>query len=507
MYINCKSEAKNKNVLKFHSKGRILNTIVIVFCLLFLCGCSNEESKDRPSERKLKKEIEKQALEYKIDGQSYIFELKNFEVVKGQLNSGGHYDAFCKIELEGQYIDVTSYYVLNCAYYDKAGWEIESSYMYSDEEIVINEVPENRISEYVNAYMTFDSDETTYDNNSICYKYNYKKDTTYYTETGVYGVEGYIYSTNGDLFNREFSCSLRLNEYERYLSVNYEALSGVWMASGLSGKDYYIVVNSGKVDSIDWNIERTTESSTRTIDFYLMHEYNSGTSYITEEETLLTNEISFPLSVGASSYYDEVSGITYDNTVEEMVCYFNLDNIEDSSLKYAGAYLSKGYDLVKLDSYPVFEEVDVENDVTNENNNNSDTNVSDNLSTGNIVFPEWYEVDKLVIKGNEACSCGPEIPWENGISTPMIVYYLFGDNGYLETIYEFYVFDTEEDAKAQWDEYDRLGYSQHFVCDKNLLIKIHYDEEISYEFGLYYSINDLERQYEEADYGWEIVYK
>ena len=305
-------------------------------------------SEDAPTQGELKTMIEENVLNYSIEGQAYKADLKNFEVVKGQKTSEGHYDVYCEITLTGKYIDVTLYYVLNCAYYDITGWEIESASEYEESDICVNELPMEQVSYYTDQYMTFVSDQTTYDNENICCMYDYYKSTEYYTETGNYGVEGYIYCSNSDLFCREYSWFLKKVKNNREVIFNNEKLSGIWMAEGLGEKTYYVTISSVEGDTVEWSIERTIEEEFYNEDPYLIHEYNSGSSTITEEDNIFSYEISFPVNVGSEYFYDDVSGSTFTHTDEELVCHFNLDKIENSYITYANQILFNGYKLLKI---------------------------------------------------------------------------------------------------------------------------------------------------------------
>ena len=71
---------------------KILYLLILLCCLTFLlCGCGNAKSKEKPSETELRKIVEEQAIDYKIDGNQLSLDFDSDVIGKYYFENGYDY--------------------------------------------------------------------------------------------------------------------------------------------------------------------------------------------------------------------------------------------------------------------------------------------------------------------------------------------------------------------------------------------------------------------------------
>lgn len=226
---------------------------LIVFIVIIIAIKGNGK---RLNEHKLEEIIPEYLTQYTIDAETYESEIESLEITQGRETDSG-YEAYCKLELSGQYMDRVLYYVFDCIKYDGNKWAVNNCYEYKDEEITLTGTKEWDYYCYNNEKMV--DDEIAIEDNF--FHFSYEKEPVYYTYATYkqYGeVTGYIEKDDdGDILNGlNYRWRCDWDEKED-ITLNYSQLSGTWVSdytlwTGESQEVLSFVV--GTDNSVEWEM-------------------------------------------------------------------------------------------------------------------------------------------------------------------------------------------------------------------------------------------------------------
>jgi len=277
------------------NKNKIVVSLLFVLAAINLTGCG----KKAPDEKALKEMLPSEIIEYSIDENFYISNIKNLDIERRQTNDKSDV-ADCIVKLEDDISDRIVYLSISSKYYDKGGWQINDWYMTGVEEITLKETPDADViepeilsREYVNIKKNDDLSVVS----------------PQYVEN-VYTVEDkYKYCT----ISGNITANKSLVSYSESYPMQYH-----WQTT----------VDDSQMD-VKWDIEGT---------WYGEHDY-----YFTIDILSLTEE---SLSWMAKAEYDTTTGGIGSYDVEEPV----VDNYEVTGNTYSTLQLEFGGSIV----YPGF---------------------------------------------------------------------------------------------------------------------------------------------------------